>query len=93
VLLGRDGTTLLVSACDPGDATQPVIDRAAIDQWFSRADALSRQIDYLGLPDLAECSTTRFFEQFTASAWAGSNADFDPISELEGLTTDCATSR
>ncbi len=93
VLVGRDGTTLLLSACDPGDADQPIVDRVEIDQWFTRADVMGDQMDYVGLPDVAECSTVRFFEQHTASDWQGQNADFDPFDELDSLTSECAKAR
>lgn len=93
VLVGRNGTTLLLSACDPGDAAQPIVGRDEIDQWFTRADVLGEQLDYVGLPDVAECSAMRFFEQHTASDWQGQNADFDPFDELDGLTSECAKSR
>ncbi len=92
-LVARDGTSLLFSVCDPGDADQSIVPEAKIQQWFTRADVLGQQVDYLGLPDLAECSAVRFFEEFTASAWSGKNADFDQYSELDNLTDECVKSR
>jgi hypothetical protein len=92
-LVGRDGTTLLLSVCDPGTkATQPVADASDIDQFLDRADLLKDRVAFTGLPALSECVAVSFFTDHVASDLRGDNPQLDPFNEIDDITKNCQTS-
>jgi hypothetical protein len=91
-LIGRKGTTLLLSVCDPGvGVDQPIPDQAVLDQFFGRTNLLADRIELTGKPDLAECVAVSFYER-----WSVAELDADPsidiVGELESITDDCTDS-
>ena len=91
-LVGRDGTTLLFSVCDPGaKVRQQVPDQAALDQYFGRSIMLRDQLRITNKPDLAECVATEFYAQHTDEQATGSSADFDLQNVLDSLSEKCRT--
>lgn len=63
-LVGRDGTTLVLSVCDPGtEAEQAIVSQDAVDQYFGRAKMLSERVRFSGKPALAECETVTIFAE------------------------------
>ncbi|MFM2076942.1 MAG: hypothetical protein RJA49_832, partial [Actinomycetota bacterium] len=92
-LVGRDGTTLLLSVCDPGvKATERVVDAATIDQFLDRADLLKDRVAFTGLPALSECVAVSFFTDHVASDLRGENPDVDPFNEIDDITKNCQSS-
>lgn len=89
-LVGRDGTSLLLSVCDPGDSTrQPTVTPSAIDEFLGRSALLQQRIELTGLPALSECVTTRFLEEHDASDVSEVTPDFDPFGQFDDITTAC----
>jgi hypothetical protein len=91
-LVGRDGTTLLLSVCDPGAGIdQSTPDQGVVEQYFGRASLLADRIETLGKPELAECVAASFYDRHVV-AEVRSDPSFDYIGELEIITEDCDTS-
>jgi hypothetical protein len=91
-LVGRDGTALLLSVCDPGvQAEQQVPGQDVLDQYFGRAGLLADRIEQLGKPELAECVAVSFYERHVV-ADVRADPSFDYVGELEIITEDCDTS-
>lgn len=94
VLVGRDADTLLVSACDPGEASRRGVTDAELAPFARRATTLDEQIRYTGLPETSECAVRRWFS-------ARANADnpspvFGDASDdatIDDLMVECSTSR
>jgi hypothetical protein len=87
-LVGRKGTTLLLSVCDPGtDVEQTGLDQAVLDQYFGRASLLADRIDLTGKPGLSECVAVSFYQQYSAADLDGDTIDV--VGELERITDDC----
>ncbi|MBI4936106.1 MAG: hypothetical protein HY828_19695 [Actinobacteria bacterium] len=91
-LVGRDGTTLLLSVCDPGaDIDQATPGQDVLDQYFGRASLLADRIELLGKPELAECVAASFYDRHVV-ADVRDDPSFDYVGELELITEDCGTS-
>jgi hypothetical protein len=87
-LVGRKGTTLLLSVCDPGtDVEQPGLAQSVLDQYFGRASLLADRIDRTGKPGLSECVAVSFFQQYSAADLDG--ATIDVVGELERINDEC----
>jgi hypothetical protein len=84
-LVGRKGTTLLFTVCDPGPTVhQATVGPSEIDQFFGRADELTRQVTDHGQPTRSECIAVSAFARFAAR-------DLNP-STLNDVTADCDSS-
>ena len=91
-LVGRDGSALLLSVCDPGvEVEQQVPGQDVLDQYFGRAGLLADRIEQLGKPELAECVAVSFYERHVV-ADVRTDPSFDYVGELEIITEDCDTS-
>lgn len=92
-LVGRHGTTLLLSVCDPGtSAQQPTVGAAAADQFLGRSDLLRDQVTATGRAGMAECVAMGFFRSRVTDDLRGANADVDPVAELALIGQRCRTS-
>jgi hypothetical protein len=92
-LVGRHGTTLLLSVCDPGANTaQPTVDAPAADQFLGRADLLRDQVTATGQAGMAECVAMGFFRGRLAADLRGENSDVDPVAEIDLIGHECHTS-
>lgn len=92
-LLGRKGTTLLLTACDPGTQVhQPIVAPVAIDQFFGRADVLVSEIERTHLPRRSECVAVSAFQRYSARDVRGANPAVDAAAILAAIAADCDAS-
>jgi hypothetical protein len=84
-LVGRRGTTLLFSACDPGTTLhQPTPAPAVFDQFFGRADELTHQLIAQGQPARSECIAVSAYARYVARDVSSA--------VLDRITADCDSS-
>ncbi|MEQ1702089.1 MAG: hypothetical protein ABMA25_18415 [Ilumatobacteraceae bacterium] len=89
-LIGRDGTDLYATVCDPGTkARQPVPTTVDVDQFYVRSSYLGEQIDDTGNPELAECIAVTTFEQYTLTELRAPDFDGEIADALQTLEDDC----
>jgi hypothetical protein len=79
VLVGRAGTSLLFSVCDPGiGATQPALDPSAGDQIVERSQQIRAAITDDTSSRQAECLWIPLYEQYTARQL---DDDYDAVAD------------
>jgi hypothetical protein len=84
-LVGRKGTTLLFTVCDPGpSAHQTVVGADALDQFFGRTEELIQQLTSHGQPTRSECIAVSAYAKYVAS-------DLN-LAVLDRITADCDSS-
>jgi hypothetical protein len=84
-LVGRKGTTVLFTVCDPGPAVhQTTVTAPVFDQFFGRADELTQQVTSHGSPNRSECIAVSAYAKYAAR-------DLD-LSVLDTITADCDSS-
>jgi hypothetical protein len=84
-LVGRKGSALLFTVCDPGTTVQQTtVAASAIDQFFGRAGELNQQITDHGQPTRSECIAVSAFAKYAAK-------DLN-LSVLDDITADCDSS-
>lgn len=89
-LVGRDGTNLYASVCDPGtEARQLTPTGVAISQYFGRANQMAERIDFTGKPAVAECTAVTTFGRFTFTELITPNPQLDLAAELKQIEQDC----
>lgn len=94
VLVGRDGDTLLLSACDPGDAAVRGVSDDEVETFGLRAGTLADQIDFTGLPDTSECAVLRWFATHASDEDPSPGfANLDNAETIDDLMVGCSTSR
>lgn len=87
VLVGRDGTDLYATACDPGvDVQQSVPSEDAVQHYLARAQELQLRADSSGDPALAECVAVAFYGAYDVEVLDDS---FDYYTELDNIEQDC----
>lgn len=89
-LVGRDGSNVYASACDPGPAAEqrvPVQDE--IDQFVSRDQLILREFAATGDPVVAECVGTRLFADFSLGELFA--AEVDITAEITSAEHDCTS--
>lgn len=92
-LVGRKGTTLLLSACDPGEsAGESTVTVDAINQYFGRAEVLAQQIVGTGQPARAECIAVSAFDRYSSGDLRGANPAVDGAAILTAIGADCDSS-
>lgn len=91
-LVGRKGTHLYVSVCDPGtDVDQTIPDVDTIDQFFGRSDMIRAQIENGAAAATAECVSITFFGRYTLSDLRQGVTDIDLQSEIESIMASCTS--
>jgi hypothetical protein len=89
-LVGRDGSNLYASACDPGPAAgQRVPLQDEIDQFVRRDQLILREFAATGDPVVAECVGTRIFAEFSLGELF--SEEFDIAAEIASAEQDCAS--
>ena len=92
-LVGRDGTSIYASACDPGPrARQSTPTAAAIEQFFGRANDMAFRASLSGKPDLAECVSVAAFERYDAAELYAYDFESEITADIEDITDTCVDS-
>ena len=87
-LVGRDGTDLYLSVCDPGtDATQPVPTQDDVDQYVRRSNLLRHEMTLTGNLEAAECTAVAVFADAQVKDF--DDPEFDIVGIITAAEADC----
>lgn len=89
-LVGRNGTSLYASACDPGPRTRQATPTSeSIEQFFGRANDIAHRTSLTGKPDLAECVSVKAFERYTTAEMLAVDFGSDITADIDDITATC----
>jgi len=90
-LIGRRGTHLYATTCDPGaDVQQITPDASTIDQFFGRIDMITGQIQQGSDPAVAECVAVEFFGRYSLVELRSDELQIDVVGEVDAIAAECA---